>query len=252
MPYKNKPYKRPRQAEKFIKSKKARLNNVRTGGRARQNAMRCFENKYHDVAIHEVVIIDDLTDTLSIMDPTVEKCLNSVDTGTSSVQRIGRKVKWNYFSFRYQFVLPNIDTVTAGQLDGTTARIIVFVDNQTNKVQATPGSLILETTTPTQQVTPLQFRNLEEIERFSILMDKTHVLRPNAPLTSGASTEIQPRTEQNHAFYKKLDMVTTFIESATPPTIAQIADKSIHVLCVTTSEASSWRLSYNARLRYTD
>ncbi len=120
------------------------------------------ELKFHDVSVSDTVIASGGSiDTLSLV---------VIAQGTTESKRIGRRITIRHIGWRYTLLLPTTQTVAS---TSDTARIIIFVDHQTNGAAATVTG-ILET------ANYQSFNQLANKSRFRVLFDKTWHLNATA------------------------------------------------------------------------
>lgn len=163
--------------------------------------------------------------------------LNVMQQGDGAQERDGRKIFLNSVQFRGLL-----------RTDATVAlpdqvRIIVFIDNQTNGVDVGINDVIWNTGSVFKAHAPY---DLSQMERFTILYDKTHAMDIGR-LGGSAAEKIHFR---NVKFFKKINMPVNYIGTGT--TVAQIRDKSVHMQVFGVNSANGCVLEGNCRLRFTD
>jgi len=103
--------------------------------------------------------------------------LNHIVQGTEANQRIGRKVVVKYIGLKGRIQFTS-DLVTPGS-GCVRIRIIVYLDKQANGAKALVGDILADNPlgggSETFRVD--SFRSLENINRFTVLSDKTHYLQ---------------------------------------------------------------------------
>lgn len=169
------------------------------------------------------------TSVLNNVDVTAGVIINLalVPQGQTDVTRIGNKITATSIACRG---LTTQDTATNGTL-----RIIVFIDKQANGAAAAVTD-ILET------ANFASFRNLDNVDRFDILVDDYHTI--NAMNTGSGS-------EYFWQYYKKLDVPIHF--SGATGAITELRSNNIGILYISSIAAlNAAQLGGVARLRYTD
>lgn len=132
--------------------------------------------------------------------------LNGVAQGTDYGNRVGRRVTMTS-AFIRGTLKANSTTPTAGQ-----SRIILVVDRECNGVAPTIGD-VLSTVTTTGNL------DLDNTERFLILMDQTLAVKPNF----ATQVEYIP-----FKFYKKMRITTKYI--GTGATVASIGENGLFLM----------------------
>lgn len=164
--------------------------------------------------------------------------LNGVTQGTDYTERIGRKTIMKSIFLRFSLV-PNVANSAP---TGDFARIIIFYDCQTNGAAPIAGDVLKS---GTDYLSPL---NLNNRDRFKILMDKLVSMNPNV-YTAGAVTAGDP-VNKTWKLYKKITMDTVF--AGTNNTVASISTGSIYLMYMSAGATSYSTLSYNSRIRFID
>ena len=107
--------------------------------------------------------------TWTHLSPSTTGCLNCPAQGAGAEQRIGRKITGTMLHIKGYL---SVDANTASQ--GGIVRLVVFRDKQTNSAVVAAGTPF-ETTGNTRVV---DFRDLEQVQRFDILIDRTFAINP--------------------------------------------------------------------------
>lgn len=168
--------------------------------------------------------------------------LNGIAQGTDYNARIGRMGFWKTITMRLKFGPAN--EVNYGVPLAQFVRVLLVVDAQPNGVVMTAAQLLQ---TPSTQA----MANLDNRNRFTILMDK---LIKIDPLTSGATPTAGYRGPALVKVYKKMSLTTTY--SQTTATIGSIASNALYLVLLgdnaSTSTATSIACYGSIRLRFTD
>lgn len=193
------------------------------------------ELKFHDV---------DLNDAQVAANGVVTDSINLIAQGITESTRNGRKCTIKTLQWRYRITLPElVDQATPG--NPTQVRIIVYVDHQCNGATAAVLD-ILET------ADIHSFRNLSNSQRFTILMDKQHVLNYLSMAGDGAGTTAQAFVFREYTWYKKCNIPLEF--NSTTGAITEIRSNNVGVILLSSDSIagfdSKWRLRFSDASRY--
>lgn len=164
--------------------------------------------------------------------------LNGCIPGADIANRVGRKITMQSLMIRLNFT-PILNTESPL---GCTARVLIVYDAQTN-VTATTGALVLRTDAF------LEPNNLENRDRFTVLMDKFITL---GAVSYGAATSKvvggspQPRLLKKYMRINK----DTIYNAVGGGTIADIVSGSLYLLVIASN--ATWAVQSNSRVRFTD
>jgi len=186
--------------------------------------------------------------------------LNAIQDGSGFYQRVGRKINMKSLN-----VTLNIEptTTNTGNVPPQYARVVVFYDAQPNGVAPIYSDVLQDITqSGTASVTAYSSINLNNRERFKILMDKKIKLSGKAaggaPLVTGQNDVY----EQNNGklnitkFIKLKGIETMYKSTSSPSTVADIATGALW--CMVYGEDSgvfpdvAWNGILTSRLRYYD
>nr|WAE43232.1 MAG: capsid protein [Cressdnaviricota sp.] len=179
--------------------------------------------------------------------------LNPITIGSSSWNRIGRKV-----SLKSLHMTGYISQNTNEQVTTSFGRYIIVYDKQTNGSLPSfddmfRGQINGATDSNTSAVNdPFAGLNLNNKERFEIILDR----RLELPLANSASL-IQSFTIDLHSFTNFVSLGNRevhFKADSTPGVIGDISTGGLYIVTVgsAASGSDSWALTTNIRLRYTD
>lgn len=139
--------------------------------------------------------------------PNAGTILNSlclIQEGVEESQRIGRRIVVTSIACRWEIILPIRDTGTVLSLTEEIVRIIVYIDHQTNGANANILN-ILETAEYES------FRNLSNMERFTILYDKSHrIYRKFAFASDIEGLAFSPEVRKQVTFFTKCDIAIDY------------------------------------------
>lgn len=165
--------------------------------------------------------------------------LNGVATGTDFTDRVGRKIVNTVVQVR-GFLIP--DTTTASTTTNC-CRVLVIEDLQTNGVAPTIASIFHE-------ATGTSFMNLNNRNRFRVLMDEQFVI---GPINTTATTTLSPCPSSHSInFYKKCNIPTVF--EGTDATVASISEGALWLVTLSNQPAGAndATFTFSSRVRFID
>jgi len=213
------------------------------GGGPRTGGFLGIETKFIDYTYEEAIVN---TVTGAEADPpgpgaqTAPGCISAIAQGDGESNRDGRKCTLTSIHLRGSVILdPRSDTSTS--VGGTTVRVLVVQDTQTNGAQLNSEDVILAATNVEHS-----FRNLQFTKRFKILKDQTFAMK--YPSASGTSVTNDVNGDiKNFKWNFKVNIPV--IHKANTAVIASITDNSIHVIAFCSQNGVA-TLNYNARCRF--
>jgi len=190
----------------------------------------------------------DTTTAVSVDTTGAITLLNGTQLGNDYSNRIGRKITIK--SIYYRGTVCITATNSAPPVDGDSSfqhwRMIIFYDKQPNG--ATPAVTdVLVTATPTSHL------NLNNRDRFKVLIDKSFVVDPYK-MVDAANESTWNRTAVNIKKYKKCH-ITTIYNAGNAGTIADISTNAIFLLWVGNRAATATDdglAAFSCRLRFWD
>lgn len=175
-------------------------------------------------------ILSDVTSTGGV------QLINGIAQGSDFTERIGRKVFLKSLFFRI-FVTPS---ATVNSPTGTTTRLIIVYDCQTNAAAPTVANILQNSAYDSPM-------NLNNRDRFKVLYDK--FVHTSATLyTTGALTAGDPIPRKFEKF-KKLNLDVIF--GGTGNTVASITTGSIYALLINSINTATQAEGY-FRVRFMD
>ncbi len=188
------------------------------------------EIKFHDVNLNgsSISVAGAVTDSII-----------KIAQGTTESTRIGRKCTIKAVHWHLHVQLPSIATTTIGPAD--ILRIILFVDKQCNGATAAVLDIL-------ESANFQSFRNLANIGRFVMLLDRKITLNP---ITSSSDTGGTTETGVHHYdfnFSKKLNLPIEY--NSTAGAITEIKSNNIGVLLITAG--GDMDLTTKFRVRFSD
>ena len=202
----------------------------------------------------EIKTVDvELTDTNKIDLSEQLFLLNGVEEGTSFYNRIGRKIAMKSLRFRATYK-PSEETDTNLT---ETHRILIFYDRQPNGVAPIYSDIIKAySKTGTQGSSLLGNLNMNNVDRFTVLMDIQNLLADDSTLVGLPSRQHSyvdyKHVETNIDRYIKLKGLETQFKLSTGE-VASIATGALYMLVVGDNpEKGGYKLQFTSRLRYYD
>jgi len=201
-----------------------------TGAYRRYQGSGGTEKKYKDTDLNLVAVAQTGTN--------MSNTLLVIPNGTGESERIGRKINVRAIYFKGVVVLLNQASMTCANR----IRIIVYLDRQCNGAAVTSTDLL-------QTAAIDSFYNLDNVDRFRMLHDKTFTLTSPSAVIPSAGT-IQTGTAMKN--WKWSAMVNLPIEySGTTGALTEIKSNNIGVFAI--ADANNFiELKYFCRVRYTD
>lgn len=176
--------------------------------------------------------------------PDTQGCLNSVSAGDGPSERDGRKFTMKSIHINGAILMK---AGTNADANNGSARILIVMDTQTNKVKVTELNEILSNVSGADAgLNVYNFRNLSGTSRFKILYDKTYVINSNY-----AQSDYQKNFKININLKDAVCNMTTAGNDVTG-----ILDNSIHFFAISdtpqtqTVGTPAFRVEYISRLRF--
>jgi len=166
---------------------------------------------------------------------------NLIPQGTTKNTRIGNKCTVTNINFHGQFTLL---TQAAASVVGDKIRWIVFVDRQANGAVPAAISDLIQTM-PGATTDLNSFRNMDNVDRFVILKDKTYVLNQATQSGSLGSNVTTREIKMN----KKVNIPLEF--SSTNGAITEVRSNNILALIISLGNNLS-QFAGTTRVKYSD
>lgn len=164
--------------------------------------------------------------------------VNEITQGTGPSERIGRKIMVKSLYIQFTMLMNSISTANDAS---DVIRFIVYWDKQTNGAPATVPDILANIGVPFQ-VRIQSFRDLENVNRFVTLMDKTVEMNPTASVVAGSLITIK-----DFRWYKKCNIPIEY--SGPDNAIVNIRSNNIGILAIT--QNGNTRVEIGSRVRYT-
>ena len=192
--------------------------------------------KDEELKFHDVNVIDAVVSSTG----SYQGSLAIIAIGTGDSQRIGRKIRIKSIFAHITLVLSGIND-QADRPVGDIVRIIVHVNKQTNGAQGSVTSLLVSSNYDA-------YRNLNNSNRYRVLLDRTYAINPRTDRTDGTLTDTSSTTVQYHKeAMTGLDLVIDY--AADDGTLSTNTSNSLNVLFI--ARSSLTLLDVNFRIRYT-
>ncbi len=205
----------------------------RAGGRVRRQPRGAGELKFHDV---------DFDNEPVASGGAIEATINVIPQGITESERIGRKCTITNIGWRYDIFLVKVDA-QATATNGDVLRVILYLDKQTNGATATVLNIL-------QTADYQSFNNLSNKGRFTILMDKTHVINYLSLASDNAGVVSSANVTRSFTFFKKTNINIEYDDSAATGALTTIRTNNLGILTI--SREGQVRIVSKIRLRFSD
>lgn len=200
-----------------------------------------FYNRFNGDPAKEYKFLDsDIVGTSVSSSGVIFDSVNKIVQGVGESERVGRKVVIRELQFRWHFTIPAQNEETS-PLGGDGIRMIWFIDKQCNGAVTTTASLLANLSFHS----PL---NLENSDRFVILVDRIYTMNYNWGTSESAGTVTQGGVMTQKVMKKKLWVPIEY--SGTTAIMANIRSNNIGMMFITLNQ----RVTVNGetRIRYSD
>ncbi len=239
-----------------------RYGSARTGPNPRQGGYIGLEKKFADSMVtNQTILAADSNMSSLEMDPIDvahggANGIGLVAIGTSENQRIGRVQYIYVVQIRGAVHLNPVSDVSAIALEGSKVRIFLVLDRQTNAAQMNSENLFWTAITGAVDAYMESFYDPQYSSRFRVLKKwELHINPQLCPSTSATPTDKYTYAGITRSFncylkFKK-PLKVQYKSGGTSANITNVIDNSLHIVIVTTRTAGE-KVSYMARVRYTD
>lgn len=209
------------------------------------------ESKYFDSTRAAVAIPEVSAWTGTELDPSTINTLVCPQEGSDIDNRVGRKIQV------YKLAIRGVMEHTALQdqtdiITNPAIRLILYMDEQTNGVQA-QGEDLMEATTGSPQGVFTGFQNKANFGRFRVLRDKIFYPRDVSSMTDGANTSSQNAVAIPFKMTVKFRKPVVIKFNATNGgTVGDIVDNSFHLIGCKSGTGFATVLTYTCRSYYKD
>lgn len=143
-------------------------------------------------------------------------------------------------NWHYRVTLPEQNQAPT-PIQGDSLRVILFVDHQCNGATAAVLDIL-------DVATIHEFRNLVNVGRFDILLDKTHVINYRTLASDATAKYDQGFVLEEYKFYKKVSIPIEF--NAQAGAITEISSNNVGVLLISTNGLCGFASKF--RIRFSD
>jgi hypothetical protein len=185
-----------------------------------------------------------------------ENCLNAIAEGSTEETRNGRKILMKSIVVKGSVRWVADTVIPSSPVADSSVRLYLMLDTQTNGTQAGTN---LQFINPggSQDTVVVPFRDLAHSDRFRVL--KTALLNDHNRVTvaaqfneaagAGSFTDVA-ETTRYFEWYVPLNIPVLYKDDGN--TVASIVDNSLHMIALTDENSRVPRLTYHARVRFTD
>ncbi len=181
----------------------------------------------------------DTNTTIGVAGTITNTSLFLIPQGVTESTRLGRKCTVVAISAHGQITLP---TSSAPASTADRFRIIMYLDKQANGAAAT-AVLIMDDNAGTG-VTIDGYRNLENSQRFRILLDKTWAINSTAGSYDGTNDQFGEK-QINFNFHKNCNIPVEY--SAVAGAITELKSNNVGVLCISGGGLVGYKAEYRVR-----
>uniref|UniRef100_UPI0040486613 hypothetical protein n=1 Tax=Rheinheimera sp. TaxID=1869214 RepID=UPI0040486613 len=183
----------------------------------------------------------------AMQDLATFNCLFCPVKGTSISERIGQKVKVYKIKIR-GFIQKAAQINQTFADNGTTVRLLLVQDTQTNSTQMAASDVMTAATAVVDLVTV--FQNVNNFGRFRVIKDK--IINIQNPSISYDGTNIEQSGLQDTFYFSHVpkEPIEVKFNAVNGGSIADIVDNSFHMIAVSTLADAT--LTYNVRVCYKD
>lgn len=202
------------------------------------------ETKYFDTEIAQTAILPSATTWAGgELDPLVGLCLFFPTQGNAYNQREGRKTYVKKIKLNGWVIVPAQSNQTATD-HGSTIRLIMYMDKQTNASQSQAEDLMASGNSTLPSV---MFQNPANFGRFRVLKDKT-ITMSNPTITYDGTNLEQSSIIRHFKMNVKFrqPMVVNY-NNTNGGTIADIVDNSFHFIGIVTGSGLAPEIAYKCR-----
>ncbi len=219
--------------------RKGIMSNRRTGGYATQ------ERKFYDTERSAITLVAN-TFAGGELDPVATLSISSPAGGSGESAHIGRTYSLLSCLIRGIIYRSAVTTPDANPIPDGWVRLVLFLDTQTNGIQAAAENVI---TSATNRY--LGFQNLENTTRFKVLKDFRVKIPSKTTTVGNAATYTCPLGQIPFQFGYKFRMPLKVRTASTVEGVTGVSDYSVHLMGCTHTAASTV-VDWAARVRFLD
>nr|DAO46393.1 MAG TPA: capsid protein [Cressdnaviricota sp.] len=210
------------------------------------------ERRYFDSELSGRVILSNSSWTGAECDPAALNTIFAPTRGDDIANRDGRKL--TILKTTIRGVIRGVAKSSAAlPLNPCTIRLILYVDKQTNGVQAASTLLMANPVIPTSQVVPTTFQNTDNFGRFQVLKDKTYTLQNPLMFVGAGGIYVENSVGLHFKIsYKWKKGLPVRFDSDNNGTVADIVDNSLHIIAAASDDFMTPTMWYTARTVFMD
>lgn len=218
--------------------------NRRTGG------FLGIESKFYDTSLNDGALTAPADASGGEHDPTVD-CLNAPAQGNSEQQRIGRSIRVTRCSVMGYIHAAALVTQTAVAAFPNFF-VAIVLDTQANATTLNSEDVYKNQAADADLAT-MPLRNMSNTGRFRVLAQRHLRVSTGSAANNAAATTVScSGFTIPFQFHLRMNMPVRFKVGSTAAGIASVEDNAIHVIAYTNSTVYTPKISYQARVRYTD
>lgn len=244
----NRPYKQPRFSSKYTKTVSNNGNTRTYVPRSVGNPLAVTERKYFDAEYSNAVTAVTTSWAGCEADPTTLNTLFAPSLGTDYNNRNGRKVSVLAVKIRGHIVCANQLNQTAAEFPSS-VRMLCILDQQTNATQFNAED-VLSSGAASQAAN--MFQNPAFFGRFKVLRDKRFKFENPGISWDGTNLEQNGLIKNFEWVFKFKKPIVVHYNSTNGGTVADVIDKSFHIMCGTYSSLLAPQLDYKVRTTFMD
>lgn len=210
------------------------------------------ERKYYQVYVSDRALTAPADWTGTEHDPVGIGCLFAPALGNTIITRIGRRVDVFNIKMRGSLTIPGA-SAAANPPVACTARVILYVDKQSNAVQS-QGEQVMAATGGTAADNIHSFRSLQNLGRFQVLADQTYSLSDYNFIwdSAGASYDNAGFRQNFKISYKFKKPLRVVFNGNNAGDYTDIEAGSLHVIAACDAIANNPRIAYSCRTSFVD
>lgn len=200
------------------------------------------EKKFHDTIVQSTAIG---TAAWTAINPTGDS-LSAIAQGDTGETRDGRVYHIESIGVHGN-VQYSVSESAAAPPAGAVVRVVFGVDRQTNNTVVTPSNVMTDGGAAGEEYNG--WKNLDNVDRYQILMDKTITINPVVVNEGAANLFAVGKTERQFKFWKKFNPPLKVVTSLATGVVGAISDNSIFCI-VAAKNTGTAGISYSGRVRF--
>lgn len=209
------------------------------------------EVKFYDTSLNDSQLAAPSDASGGEHDPTTVLTLSAPAQGSTEQQRIGRSIritKVDVFGYIHAAALVTQTAVAAFP----NFFVALVLDKQSNQGQLNSEDVYKNQAADADLAT-MPMRNMSNTTRYQVLAQQHLQITSGAAANNAAATTISCSGFTIPVqFHLKMNIPVKFAVGVTSAGIAAVEDNSLHIIAFTNSTVYTPKISYNARIRFTD